>query len=254
MTPNRVALRRTLLTALAALVTAGTNVGGQVLVVDEGTFTVTIAGVRAGREDFSIRRSTAQEGGYFAQGTVLRGESRVVVALTSDSLGTPLRYQWERFVTGRSVESVSGEFRRGLWSGRAVGAAGESGREFRLPEPVVGADDDIIHETWFLVRFGGRTGTRLLVPRALSVRDLALEDLGADSVSIGGDVFPARRWALRSAPGGMVLREAWTDARGRLLRVRLPAQNLDAVRDEALPETESALKAYSESEPSLTGP
>ena len=71
--------------------------------------------------------SAAVDAGYFAQGTVLRGESRIVVALGTDSAGTPLRFQFERFVTGRSVENVSGEFRRGLWSGRAVGAAGGVG-------------------------------------------------------------------------------------------------------------------------------
>ena len=244
---------RSVLPALALLTVALSGAGAQVVVVDEGTFTITVAGVRAGREDFSIRRSTAQQGGFFAQGTILRGENRTVVALTTDSLGTPLKFQWERFVTGRSVENVSGEFRRGLWSGRAVGVAGESGREFRLPEPVVGADDDVLHETWFLVRFGARPGARLLVPRALLVRDLVLEDVGADSVSIGLDVYPARKWVLRATAAGPVLREAWTDARGRLLRVRIPALNLDAVRDEALPETVSPPVAYSRAEPSLTG-
>lgn len=241
------------LSATALLAVALTGAAAQVVVVDEGTFTITVGGERAGREDFSIRRSTSQEGGFFAQGTILRGENRTVVALTTDSLGTPLKFQWERFVTGRSAESVSGEFRRGLWSGRAVGAAGESGREFRLPEPVVGADDDVIHETWFLIRFAARPLARLLVPRSLSVRDLMLEDAGADSVSIGMDVFPARKWVLRATAGGPVLREAWTDPRGRLLRVRIPAQNLNAVRDEALPETVSPPAAYSLTEPTRTG-
>lgn len=237
MRANRRSAIGMLLTLLVVLSGAATSADAQVFVIDEGTFTITVAGVRAGREDFSIRRSTAKEGGFFAQGTVLRGENRTVVALSTDSTGTPLRFQWERFAIGRSVESVSGEFRRGLWSGRAVAASGESGREFRLPASVVGADDEVMHETWFLIRFGVRPGTRVLVPRALSVRDLVLEELGADSVAIGLDIFPARKWVLRAAPGGPVLREAWTDPRGRLLRVRVPATELDAVRDEALPET-----------------
>lgn len=241
------------LSALALLPAARSSAAAQVALVDEGTFTITVGGVRAGREDFSIRRSTAQEGGFIAQGTILRGENRTVVALTTDSVGTPLKFQWERFVTGRSAESVSGEFRRGLWSGRAVGAAGESGREFRLPEPVVGADDDVIHEIWFLIRFAARPLARLLTPRTLSVRDLVLEDVGADSVSIGADVFPARKWVLRATAAGPVLREAWIDPKGRLLRVRIPDQNLDAVRDEALPETVPSPAAYSLTEPSLTG-
>lgn len=228
------------LPALAALSAGAGSAAAQVVVVDEGTFTVSVAGARAGREDFSIRRSTALEGGYFAQATVLRGENRSMVALSTDSLGTPLRFQWQRFVTGRSVENVSGEFRRGLWSGRAVSTTGESGREFRLPEPVVAASDGVIHETWFLIRFGARPGTKVLLPHSLSIRDLALEDAGADSVAIGQDVYPARKWLVRATPGGPVLREAWTDPRGRLLRVRIPAEDLEAIRDEAPPETTPA--------------
>ena len=63
-----------ILWALALLPAALASAAAQVTVVDEGTFTITVGGVRAGREDFSIRRSTAQEGGFFAQGTILRGE------------------------------------------------------------------------------------------------------------------------------------------------------------------------------------
>jgi len=253
MAQNPSASRRALLVALALLAAAPSGGTAQVVVVDEGTFTISVAGARVGREDFSIRRSTSQQGGFFAQATILRGENRTVVALSTDSLGTPLKYQWERFVTGRSVESVSGEFRRGLWSGRAVGATGESGREFRLPEPVVGADDDVVHETWFLLRFADPRGAKQLVPRALIVRDLVLEAAGADSVRIGEDVFPAEKWVLRATGGGPAFREAWTDPRGRLLRVRIPAQDLDAVRDEALPETVPPPLAYTVTDLSSTG-
>lgn len=225
------------LPGLLSLGAAMPAAGAQVVVIDEGTFTLAVAGVRVGREDFSIRRSTAEDAGYFAQGTVLRGENRIVVALGTDSIGTPLRFQFERFVTGRSVENVSGEFRRGLWSGRAVNPLGESGREFRLPDPIVAADDGVVHETWYLLRFGPRPGTRLLLPRALTVRGLVLEDAGADSVRIGLDVVSVRKWVLRATPGGSVLREAWADPKGRLLRVRFPAEDLEALRDELPPET-----------------
>lgn len=237
MRPHRASSILTAVGSLLALTLAASEVAAQVVVVDEGTFTITVAGARAGREDFSIRRSTSLEGGYFAQGTSLRGDNRTVSALTTDSVGTPLRFQWERFVTGRVVENVSGEFRRGLWSGRAVGPSGESGREFRLPEPVLGVDDAVIHETWFLVRFGTRSAMKVLSPRQLLVRDLLLEDAGADSVSIGPDVIPARKWVLRTAPGGTVLKELWTDSRGRILRARIPAEELEAIRDEVPPET-----------------
>src|SRR5689334_7417765 len=80
----------------------------QVVVVDEGILTISVAGERVGREDFSIRRNVT-EGGFIAQGNVLRGDSRATVALSTDSSGLPIRFQIERFVAGRRVENTSGE-------------------------------------------------------------------------------------------------------------------------------------------------
>ena len=98
-------VRRTLGTAGLCLVAV--PVRAQVVVVDEGILTITVAGERVGREDFSIRRNVA-DGGFIAQGNVLRAESRSVVALTTDSTGLPFRFQVERFVAGRRAENTSG--------------------------------------------------------------------------------------------------------------------------------------------------
>ncbi len=221
---------------LALAVCTAPAAPAQVVVVDEGTFSLIAESARVGREDFSIRRSTL-DGSYVAQGNLLRGEGRAAVAMTTDSTGAPLRFQFERFVAGRAVETVSGEFRRGLWSGRAVREGVESGREFRLPDRVVAADDGVIHETWFLLRFGARPGARVLAPRTLVVRELVVEAAGVDTVVLGFDAVPARRWVVRYGTGGPVEREAWVDAAGRLLRVRLPRERLEALRDEAPAET-----------------
>lgn len=224
---------RCLLSACAILLAPGMPAAAQVVVVDEGTFSLLRDSARVGREDFSIRRALANEGGYVAQGNVLRGEGRASVALSTDSTGLPLRFQLERSVGGRVAESLSGEYRRGLWSGRTVRGGVESGREFRLPDDVLAAADGVAHETWFLLRFGQRTGVRLLEPGALTLRPVHVEAAGADTVALGFASIPAVRWLVRIGVGGPVEREAWTDAQGRLLRVRFPAEGLDAVRDEA---------------------
>lgn len=236
------------LVALAALAGAAPAAAAQVVVVDEGIFTISIAGERVGREDFSIRRNVT-DGGLVAQGNVLRAESRSSVVLTTDSTGLPFRFQVERFSGGRRVEQTSGEYRRGLWSGRTVGPQGESGREFRLPDTVLAADDGVLHHAWFLIRFI-RGGTMpVLRPRALAVRPVAVESAGADSVLFGLDQYDAVRWIIRDGGGGPVLAEVWADAQGRLLRVRLPALDLVATRDEAPPETPPAAGAYVGGEP-----
>jgi hypothetical protein len=240
------ALRRI---ALAVpLVLAAVRLQGQVVVVDEGILTISVAGERVGREDFSIRRNVI-EGGWVAQGNVLRGDSRAAVILTTDSTGLPMRFQIERFAGGRRVENTSGEYRRGLWSGRTVGPEGESGREFRLPATVVAADDGVIHHAWFLLRFLRGGAVPVLRPRGLAVRPMVVENAGADSVMFGLDRYDAVRWIVRDGAGGPVLREIWADAQGRLLRVRVPALDLDATRLEPPPETPSGPAAYDGTEP-----
>lgn len=242
--------------AATALCVAASPLPAQVVVLDEGILTITVAGERVGREDFSIRRNVI-DGGFVAQGNVLRGDSRSAVVLTTDSTGLPYRFQIERFVAGRRVENTSGEYRRGLWSGRTVRTDGESGREFRLPERVLAADDGVIHHAWFLLRFIREGAVPVLGPRGLAVRPLMVESAGPDSVLFGLEQYAAVRWIVRDGVDGAVLREIWADGQGRLLRLRIPAAELDATRDEPPPEavreTPPPAGAYEGTEPLQTG-
>jgi hypothetical protein len=225
-----------------ALALSPQGVAAQVTVVDEGTFSILIAGARAGREDFSIRRTT--EGSFVAQGNVLRGDVRATVVLSTDSVGNPDRFRFDSNRGGRGEEHVTGERRGALWSGLAVTSAGETGREFRLPPASQVADDGALHHLWFLMRFIGEGGTPLLDPRAMSLRQVVVEAAGADSVTIGLDKLEARKWIVRGVNGAAMLSEVWTDTQGRLLRVRIQAEDLDATRDEPPPETPVSPPAY----------
>lgn len=210
---------------------------GQVVLVDEGTFTLLVRGTRVGREDFSIRRAPpTAEVAYVAQANVLLGETRVSVATSTDSLGTPLRFQHETFAAGQLAASVTGEWRGGLWSGRSVQPLGESAREFRLAPNTIAAEPGVLHHVWFILRFAppGRR-TTLLLPRSLATRAVRVEAAGTEAFAIGLSEIQARRITVRSEGDGTVVYEAWIDPVGRLLKIRVPAESLEAVRDEAPP-------------------
>ena len=229
---------------VAALILAmpAAPLDAQVTVVDEGTFTLLSRGVRAGREDFSIRRTTG--GGILAQGNLLRGDSRATIALSTDSLGGPERFRMETLRSGRREEEISGERRGSIWSGFAVRAAGERGSEFRIPTGAIAGDESTVHHLWFLLRFAsGRTAPRLQ-PRGMTLDTVLVEAAGLDRVTIGQDEFDARKFIVRSADGRGAIREVWTDAEGRLLRLRIAAEEFEAVRDEPPPETPHAAAAY----------
>lgn len=240
--PHRPFVARALLSFLVLLAPIGAE--AQAVVVDEGTFSLFIGGVRVGREDFSIRPASGTGNiAYVAQGIVLHGEDRVSVRLNTDSLGSPLRFTLEATRDGRLVESISGEARQDLWSGRAIRPDGESAREFRLPPRSLAAEAMVIHHLWFLLRFGEGRSPSVLHPRSLTVERVSIEDAGPDRVSLGLREFVTRKWVIRPVHG-TAIREAWTDLEGRLLRVRVPAEDLEAVRDEAPPETPAMRTTY----------
>lgn len=206
-------------------------VEGQVTVLEEGTFSLLQRGVRVGREDFSIRRVQSSSGmTMIAQANVITGEVRRTVVLSVDSTGYPLRYSHETFQAGRSAETATGESRGSLWSGRTVSVLGESAREFRLPPGTLAGDDDIAHQTWFLLRFRTEGPMGRLVPRIFELQQVTLAPAGSELLRVGSVDVAAQRWTIRV--GDQVVQELWTDSRGRLLRVRLPALELDALRDD----------------------
>jgi hypothetical protein len=241
MLPKR--SRTALLGALLLSATGPVTLGAQARVIDEGTFSLFVGGTRIGREDFSIRTAAgASDGAYVAQANVLRGESKVSVRLNTDSAGFPLRFTLDETEAGRTLETISGEARRDLWSGRANRPAGERAREFPLPRGSLAAEPLVIHHLWFLLKFGEGRMPAVLHPRSLTIDTVDVEDAGPDRVSLGLREFVARKWLIRPA-GSTVAREAWTDLEGRLLRVRVPDQDLEAVRDEPPAETPAPLHA-----------
>jgi hypothetical protein len=209
--------------------------GAQVRVIDEGTFTIYVAGERAGREDFSIRAVPGTGGEtYVAQGNLLLGGARLAVVLATDSGGAPQRFTLEALRDGVVSETISGEASRGIWLGRARRPEGESAREFRLPPLAVAAEESVAHHLWFALRRGGGP-LALLLPRTLAVSAVMVEDAGPDHVTMGLRDIVTRRWVLRPTSGTMPIREAWTDLQGRVLRLRVPALDLEALRDEPPP-------------------
>lgn len=237
-----VTARHVILVASLIQLMAGARLHAQVVVVDEGTFSLLSRGTRTGREDFSIRRTTG--GGYVAQGNFLRADARVTMVLNTDSLGSPERFRMETNRTGRLEEEVSGERRGTLWSALALRASGERGIEFRLPRGSFIAEEGTVHHLWFLLRFAGGGATPRLWPRAFRVDSVFVEAAGNDRVTIGLEELDARKFVIRSVDGRGPLREIWTDIDGRLLRVRVAAEEFEAIRDELPRETPRGQAAY----------
>ena len=204
----------------------------QVAVIDEGSFTITRGGERLGREEFTIRRTPGAQGRpvFVSSATVAVGDQRLAPALQSDSLGAPIAYTLE-VRTGTTVqEQLKGAVGRGRFSTVTRTPRGESAREFMIADGALVLDDGVFHQYFFVARAPSSRELPVVVPRRNAQVLVQLADAGAETVTIGGRALAARRWTLRE-PGGAT-RSVWADARGRVLKVEIPADGVVALRDD----------------------
>ena len=221
---------RTRLLLAATALAAAAPLSAQVPVVDEGSFTVTLAG-RTGREDFRIVRAPAAGGmTLVASGTAVVGTARTVVALRTDTAGGPITYQLEGRDGGEVRERISAQVARDRLATRSQTPRGESAREYFLRDGMVIFDEAVAHQYYFLTLQGQESVTAVL-PRRNVMAQFRVIARGDEPIEIAGTKVVARHYAVVDAAGE---RQLWTDAAGRVLRVEAPMLGLVAVRD-ALP-------------------
>ena len=227
-------LRRLAVAAVATLAVVSLRArraAAQSATVDEGTFTVRRGGATLGREEFRIVRQSGV-GTFAARATGAYGERRIAPALQADEQGAPERYQVE-VRRGAAVEQrVSAQAAGTHFRAQVQGERGDAAREFLLEPGTVVVDDELFHQYYFLVRRAGAEGaaTRVpvLAPRAGTQRPLWVTLDGTERLTVGGQPVDARHYVLTDRAGGR--REVWADAQGRILRVLLPAEGVDATR------------------------
>lgn len=210
---------------------AAANASAQTL-VDEGSFTVTVAGARAGRETFVIRRSrgTTESAGYLASGTALYADRRLAPVLTTDSAGMPTSYSMTLRAGTTRAALVSAQWVRGHFLVRMQTPTGESAHELALPATTVLLDDDVFYQYYFLALEAQAGAVSILDPRRGTQDSALVQRVADDRVLVGNRALDAERWHVTVAGDGD--RDVWVDSVGRVLKVEIPGRKVIAVRDE----------------------
>ncbi|MBY0489425.1 MAG: hypothetical protein K2R93_06255 [Gemmatimonadaceae bacterium] len=205
--------------------------------LDEGSFTITLNGQRAGREQFSIQQVTAADGATLE----VRAESAVsdrrsAMRLDADSAGTPVRYSVEERRGAELTLRLGGQRVRGRFATLARSLTGEAAREYMLrPGAVVVEEDGIVQHALLVRGAAATTTTGVTLPSLTPIANAQgvvriVPEADGDIVAIAGVRIPARRWRCVTNDGEVRL--VWTDVEGHLLRLSIPARNLDALRDD----------------------
>ena len=207
-----------------------TTVPEQGRIIDEGSFIVTKAGTAARTENFKIARG--ENGLITATGQSQAGSERVTSSLTTDTLGTPVRYELMVKEGGTKPSlTVVAVARAGRLSASTSNPRGdETMREYPLtPGNTVILDSGLLHQLFFLP-LGRRLGSaQAIEPRTSHAGAVMLSANGLEPIDVGGRSVTATHYSLVS---GSVRTEFWVDAAGRLLRASIPSQGLLASREE----------------------
>ncbi len=212
---------------LAFSLIAAPNAFAQGRILDEGTFSVTRAGVSQ-TENFRIAR--VENGFIRATATVVSGSQRVTSTLTVDTLGMPTQY--DVVVTDRGARSLSVKALGG--GARLIAKTNNQGgdeamREYPLTGQSLLLEEGLVHQLFFAA-YGRKPGMiQVIDPRASRVTPGTLAAQGLEPVDVGGRSVTGTHYSLVA---GGVRRDFWVDASGRLLRVEIPSAGLVAAREE----------------------
>jgi len=219
------------------MLAAPAAVQGQGVVVDEGTFAVSLDGRPVGTEEFTIRRAGLnREDALFATATVTlrrNGADQTIRLLLRATPGEG-HPKCEGAEPCYQVDVEGGEplsLRLGLsgrrFVARIVAEIGEEIREFPAAAGTRILERDVAHLYYFLRDVGEGSVSPVLGPRDRSRSMLTAGPWTEEQIQLGPNVVEARRVEFVA---GADRRIVWFDRLGRVLRVSIPAASYLAER------------------------
>jgi hypothetical protein len=241
-----VKLSRWVLAFILTLILPGTflaNAREDASKVDSGSFGVFMNGHRVGTETFSITQNangSVIQSEFKADGSAGQAAQNSEMQLTA--AGEIRRYEWKELSPGKaqSVIVPNDQFLTQKWSANPQEKTQE--QPYLLPASTSILDDYFfVHREILAWKYLGSACTRekegLRCPRAqfgtMNPRQHAsapatMEYLGHDKISIRGTEQELNKLELKSETGTWQL---WLDDQFKLLRIFIPAENTEVVRD-----------------------
>lgn len=227
--------RPTLVLALASALLP-LSLGAQSVVVDEGTFALTMGGKPAGTESFQIRRAgVGTEAIAISQAHVQLNEPEGRVELTpllEDSLASGVATSYHLKVSGAVTSEMSLKLAGRRYVSLIRSSAGEEQREYLARPGTHILEKGVAHQYYFLRNV--RAGTKVPVIEPRTRREFQLTATASTDVELqlGPNTVPARKVTFTGDNGGGDTRTVWYDRQGRVLKVEIPSLGYVAERQD----------------------
>jgi hypothetical protein len=203
-----------------ALLTLSAPLAAQNVLLDQGTFRVTVRGQEPGTETFTIEQIGAGADMHLLSSGRLELGGTLV---TAKVYTTPQKafYHYD----GRSVAGTDSTHVDITQAGRRlqahiVSSAGDQEREMRARDGAILLEGNLAHLYYFAASLEPGSTAPVVIPRGSEQATLALVSEVPETLTVGGQDIQARR--LRLTLDGAE-RTIWLDSAGRVLRVEIPS-------------------------------
>lgn len=217
-----------------ASILSGPALRAQSVVVDEGTFAITLDGKPAGTETFQIRRSgMGPEAIAIAQGHVQLNEPGGTLDLTpilEDSLADGAAVGYHLKESGGETLEVSLRRAGRRYVSLIRSKAGEEQREFMARPGTRILEEDVAHQYYFLHDVAAGAHVPVIDPRTRKAFELTASAWTDEQLRLGANVVQARRVTFTTGTTGKDARTVWYDRQGRVLKVAIPSRGYVAER------------------------
>ena len=219
------------ITSFAIIVPLGLS--AQSVVVDQGTFGLSIHGERIGSEDFIIRRAGfGNQGAFISRGVVVRtldgaSEEFTTLLRVTATEGTAAGYEFKssRPVPVEIMLNASGP----RYFSRFISGEGQEEREFRAEPGTRIVEQQVAHHLYFLGNVLKDSTVHVIEPLSRTDREFLVSTQQDEEIRLGRNRVLARRVIFTSADGDRIV---WFDRQGGVLRVEIPTIGYLAERED----------------------
>ena len=219
------------ITSFAIIVPLGLS--AQSVVVDQGTFGLSIHGERIGSEDFIIRRAgLGNQAAFISRGVVVRtldgaSEEFTTLLRVTATEGTAAGYEFKssRPVPVEIMLNASGP----RYFSRFISGEGQEEREFRAEPGTRIVEQQVAHHLYFLGNVLKDSTVHVIEPLSRTDREFLVSTQQDEELRLGRNRVLARRVIFTSADGDRIV---WFDRQGRVLRVEIPTIGYLAERED----------------------
>ena len=219
------------ITSFAIIVPLGLS--AQSVVVDQGTFGLSIHGERIGSEDFIIRRAgLGNQAAFISRGVVVRtldgaSEEFTTLLRVTATEGTAAGYEFKssRPVPVEIMLNASGP----RYFSRFISGEGQEEREFRAEPGTRIVEQQVAHHLYFLGNVLKDSTVHVIEPLSRTDREFLVSTQQDEEIRLGRNRVLARRVIFTSADGDRIV---WFDRQGRVLRVEIPIIGYLAERED----------------------